>query len=143
MSLMEKLEDKSTRIFIIALCFLFRENYYGTSLGVFIGVMLHIVWKVFEPVLSNTPHISYDNINLVDFIIIGIVLFNVIPYFTREKVPGRIKNTADFIDDQITKGIITEDEGKEKYSRLINKMVDDAITENMSVSEILEMLDTD
>ncbi len=70
------IHDEATSVIKRALDLLFIKNPTGTSMGVFLGIVLHWVTMLFLPTIKSWNIIDTNALRLEYFIPAGIFLFN-------------------------------------------------------------------
>lgn len=115
--------DQFTSILKRALDILFVLNPRGTSLGVFAGIVLHGIVKVFEPSLVGIKSINILALTPWHFIGFGVFAFNIPAYFTQNKIDPKIEEAFAYIRKQIELGTVNDWQAKQMYVNLHSKVL--------------------
>ncbi|MEZ9595497.1 hypothetical protein AB4298_12745 [Shewanella sp. 10N.261.52.F9] len=121
-------EDDLTIFIRKALNILFVSNPRGTSIGVFIGVILDGLIGLFSPALKTIEFISISAIKIWHLMGLGVFSMNLPAYLRRKQIDPSIVNAMEFIEEQKTNAGIPDWQVKQMYTNLFQKVL-----ENMSL----------
>lgn len=121
---MTEWKNKASALIKISTDVLFVTNPVGTSMGVVFGIVLHGVANLFSPSLQTIELIKLSALNLLHYIALGIFGFNFRHFINRHKINPKIAEAIAFIEDQVSKGNISELDAKLRYRELISKVVE-------------------
>lgn len=107
-----------------AINILFVANPRGTSIGVFIGVVLDGLIGLFTPLLKSIQWISIASIKTWHLIGLGVVSMNLPSYLKRKSIDPSITNAISFIETEKEKGNITEWQARQMYVNLHAKVLE-------------------
>jgi hypothetical protein len=116
--------DQLTEIGRKAINILFVSNPKGTSIGIFIGVVLDGLLGLFSPLLKAIEWISISAIKLWHLIGFGVISMNLPAYLSRKEIDPSIKNAIAFIEEEKAKGNITEWQARQMYANLNQKVLE-------------------
>lgn len=119
--------DKITSITKRALDVLFVLNPRGTSLGIFAGIVLHGVVKVFEPSLSSIEGIDILALSHWHFMGLGVFAFNLPAFFNRNKIDPQIEEALVYIRKQIELGTVNNWQAQQMYVNLHSKVLSSVV----------------
>lgn len=125
--------DKITYTVKVATDVLLVKNPMGTSMGIFLGIILQGVTAVINPAFPLLQGIKLSNLTILHFIAVGVFAFNIKGFFNRHKVSPEVKEAILFIDEQLSKGLMTKIEAKQRYRELTTKVIEN-VTMNSEVS---------
>lgn len=121
--------DKITEIVRKAINILFVSNPKGTSIGVFLGVVIEGVIGLISPFLITIEWISISSVELWHLIGLGVISMNLPEYMRRKKIDPSIKNAIEFIEIEKSKGNISERQARQMYSNLHKKVLESVALE--------------
>ncbi|MFT6910311.1 MAG: hypothetical protein ACJAS1_007039 [Oleiphilaceae bacterium] len=121
--------DEISRITRKAINILFVANPRGTSLGIFIGVVLDGLVGLFTPLLKSIQWISISAIKTWHLISLGVFSMNLPSYLKRKEIDPSIKNAISFIESEKGKGNITEWQARQMYVNLHTKVLESVALE--------------
>ena len=124
MKIAPNLADDVTSIIKRAIDLLFIKNPAGTSMGVFVGVVLHWLSMLFLPIIEDFDIINVAALRLVYFIPLGIVLFN-IKYIVIKghKYDLAVEKALDQVRKAEKQKFISKSEAKLQYTNIIRSYV--------------------
>ncbi len=112
-----------------ALSILFVANPKGTSLGIFIGVLLDGLIGLFSPLLKSIQWLSISAVKTWHLIGLGVFSMNLPSYLRRKEVDPSIKNAIAFIESEKEKGNIAEWQARQMYVNLHTKVLESVALE--------------
>tara|TARA_A200000159_G_scaffold1453_1_gene1618 strand:- start:2776 stop:3225 length:450 start_codon:yes stop_codon:yes gene_type:complete len=112
-----------------ALNILFVANPKGTSLGIFIGVLLDGLIGLFSPLLKSIQWLSISAVKTWHLIGLGVFSMNLPSYLRRKEVDPSIKNAIAFIESEKEKGNIAEWQARQMYVNLHTKVLESVALE--------------
>jgi hypothetical protein len=121
--------DEISEITRKAINILFVANPRGTSLGIFIGVVLDGLVGLFTPLLKSIQWLSISAIKIWHLIGLGVFSMNLPSYLKRKEVDPSIKNAISFIESEKEKGNITEWQARQMYVNLHTKVLESVALE--------------
>jgi len=137
--------DQITEIARKAINILFVSNPKGTSIGIFLGVVIEGVIGLFSPFLKTIELINISAIKLWHLIGFGIVSMNLPEYIRRKEIDPSIKNAIEFIENEKLKGNINEWQARQMYSNLHKKVLESVAleTREQKATERVNSISTD
>src|SRR5262245_42111116 len=106
---------------------LLARNPVGTSQGLLFGVILYGLVSAFTPWLQSQIGTGVLNLSALGwwfYLAIGVLLFNLSQLFERKKLPPKIKEILDSIEEGKRNGTINENQAKLLYRAAIVKVVE-------------------
>lgn len=135
-------EEKATEFIRRSINVLFVANPAGTSVGVFIGIVLDGVFGFISPLFKGIEIFNSSAVKVWHFIGLGVVLMNLPTYLRRKEIDPSILNAIKYIEEQKEKGRISEWQAKQMYVNLHQKVLE-SVTLNDAANEKLNMLAAD
>jgi hypothetical protein len=123
--------DNASEVARKAINILFVANPRGTSIGVFIGVVLDGLIGLFAPLLKGIEVISISAIKLWHLIGFGVVSMNLPSYLKRKAIDPSIANAILFIEKEKEKGNILEWQARQMYANLYAKVLESVTLEDV------------
>jgi len=136
--------DKISFGFARALDIVFVANPVGTSLGIFTGFVLKGMIAFFSPTLLAFKAVNFAALRTYHLCALGVVGFNIGPYFKRSKIDPRITSAIQFIEDEAEKNNLPEWQRKKMYENLLAKVLANVVLDENTAKEFRsfrEMLD--
>ncbi|PTP09572.1 hypothetical protein CWN85_10075 [Vibrio splendidus] len=122
--------DAATKYLKMSTDILFVKNPVATSMGTLFGIVVHGLFGLFLPFFQSIDFIKVASLNVFHFIALGVFGFNVKGWKNQHKVSLEIENAIAFINQQETKGLISEFEAKQQYRALISQAVKNVAVKN-------------
>lgn len=110
--------EELTQSFRKSINILFVSNPRGTSLGVFMGVVLDGVLGLFSPFLKGIEVINIAAVKMWHMIGLGVLFANLPEYLKRNEIDPSILNAIKYIEDQKAKKNISDWQVKQMYMNL-------------------------
>lgn len=121
---MNKIADPFTAFIKKAIDILFIQNPIGTSFGVFLGMLINTLTKLFKPLLKTISLLDFNHIKEFEWVIIGVVIVNFPTLFTRPKFDQGIEGAFIFIREAKKSGKLSDTEIRQMYRNLYIKVLD-------------------
>lgn len=138
---MNPFADKFSHTFKVAIDTLFIKNPTGTSLGVLLGIIIQGILSLIEKIYLLKYNFISEKYGVIYTISFGIFIFNIKPYFTRNKISPQIIEAVDFIEDQYKQGRISKIEKKTYFRQLINQTVKNVTLDKETETQISNVYD--
>src|SRR5689334_5558564 len=94
-----------------------------TSMGVLFGMVMHMAVAIFEPSLSRQHVLEFSQVNLGDFICLGIFLFNLPAALGRRPLSPALLATIAFIKKAKREGYLSVAQAQLRYRHLIDSLI--------------------
>ncbi len=120
---MNNWQDRLTASIKLATDILFVKNPVGTSMGIFLGIILHGLVSLLAPLIASIKYLETSSLNLAHYMAVGIFGFNIRSFKSRHKISPEIEEAFNLIKQMEQSKKITKVEAKEHYRVLIGKVV--------------------
>lgn len=122
--------EEITQYFRKSINILFVSNPRGTSLGVFIGVVLDGIIGFFSPYLKSIEAINISAVKMWHLIGLGVLFTNLPEHLKRKGIDPSILNAIKYIEDQKTKKNISDWQAKQMYMNLHQTVLENITLDN-------------
>lgn len=124
-----------------AINFLFVSNPVATSMGILVGMILHLAIGVFSPALQSFKSVNLAAIKLWHLLAVGVFSANLPSFLRRDEVDPALVKAIEKIDESLKLGRIDEWRARQIYEQLLRDVAKSAIEKSNQSKKSNEALD--